>query len=420
MLKDRVKPDAGLTPLNGVGVETYQEPYRWVILILLWLLYFSFGLVYRSIAPLVTPILRDLGISYTQMGFILGSWPLIYIMAAVAAGVIIDKWGIRKSLLLGVVIMGLSAILRYFANGFVTMLLIVALFGVGGPMISVGCPKAISLWFKGKGRATAVGIYMTGTWTGGLLGLSLTNSLVMPLTGYSWRLTFVIYGVLTFLIALLWWFLAKDPRQTTSADDANIWEVFSALIKVRNVQVALMIGLLCFASFHGFTNWLPKMLEASGLSPDVAGFMASIPLATSIPAVLFIPRSVPQHLRGRFIAFFALLSAAAVVAVVTASDVLQIAALILIGLTGFCFSALTILILMDTPEVESRYMGSAGGMYFCVAEIGGFTGPLVVGVLLDSTGNFMMGMSFLSALYVAAFSMTFLLKIRQVPDQKVQ
>jgi hypothetical protein len=46
------------------------------MLALLALLYASFGLVTRSVAPLVTPILRDLQITYSEMGLILGSWQL--------------------------------------------------------------------------------------------------------------------------------------------------------------------------------------------------------------------------------------------------------------------------------------------------------------------------------------------------------
>ena len=73
------------------------------MLALVWLLYWAFNLVLRSIAPLITPILEDLNISYTQMGLILGSWPLTYIVVALIGGAIIDRWGIRKSLFLGIV-----------------------------------------------------------------------------------------------------------------------------------------------------------------------------------------------------------------------------------------------------------------------------------------------------------------------------
>jgi len=72
-----------------------KNPYRWVMLALLWLLYITFGLVSRSIFPLVTPILADLKLSYSQMGLILGSWQLTYIFAALVAGAILDRWGVR-------------------------------------------------------------------------------------------------------------------------------------------------------------------------------------------------------------------------------------------------------------------------------------------------------------------------------------
>jgi cyanate permease len=53
---------------------------------------------------------------------------------------------------------------------------------------------------------------------------------------------------------------------------------------------------------------------------------------------------------------------------------------------------------MELPEVSSRYMGSAGGMFFCVAEIGGFAGPFIVGAIKDLTGSFLVGACFLAGL----------------------
>ena len=240
--------------LDKQGIEPYLKPYRWVILALVWLLYAAFGLVNRSISPLATPILEDLNMSYSQMGIILGSWQLTYIVVAIVAGTIIDKWGVRKSLFIGTVIIGLSAVLRYFPSGFGSLLPVVAIFGIGGPLISIGAPKTIASWFRGKGRGTAVGIYTTGPWVGGLLALAATNSFVMPIAGYSWRLTFVYYGFLVLIIALLWWFLARDIKPTGATEGESIGKVFSRLIKIRNVRLILIMGLLSFAIMHGFTT----------------------------------------------------------------------------------------------------------------------------------------------------------------------
>ena len=412
MVRFGAQSEAGSLPLDE-KTEPHLQPYRWVMLALLWLLYAAFGLISRSISPLVTPILKDLSMSYGQMGLILGSWQMTYIAVAIVAGAIIDKWGVRRSLFVGVVVIGLSAALRYFPSGFGTLLPVVALFGVGGPMISIGAPKTISIWFRGKSRGTAVGIYTMGVWVGGLVALAATNSLIMPLTGYSWRLTFVCYGLLTLLVAALWWFLARDIKPTEATEPSGMSTVFGRLIRVRNVRVILIAGLLLFAVAHGFVQWLPKILESRGFSPEMAGFAAAIPLVGGILAVLLIPRIVPPRLRGRVITLLALLIAVALVVSVITSGFLLLGGLFLFGIMAYGSFPLLMLILMDTPEVGSRYMGSAGGIFFCVAEIGGFTGPLIIGALVDMTGTFLAGISFLVILSLVIFAAAFWLNTLQ-------
>jgi MFS family permease len=71
---------------------------------------------------------------------------------------------------------------------------------------------------------------------------------------------------------------------------------------------------------------------------------------------------------------------------------------------------LMILLLMDSSEVEAKYMGSAGGLFFCVAEIGGFGGPLVLGALADITSTFMAGAVFLAGALIAIFALALLLR----------
>jgi len=398
--------------------DPYQEPYRWVMLALLWLLYFSFGLIHRSTSPLITPILKDLHMSYGQMGLVLGSWQLTYLVFAVLAGIMIDRWGVRNSLFVGTMVIGLSADLRYFANGFGTFFPIVALFGVGGPLISIGGPKAIAQWFRGKDRGLAVGIYMTGPWIGGMFALSATNRFIMPLTGYSWRLTFVCYGLVALGIALLWWFLAKEASSSGAEESVGIMEVFFGLIKVPNVRIVLLSGLLAFAVNHGYTNWLPKILEGKGMSPSMAGVTASLPLLAGIPAVLALPALIPARFRVRVIGVLAFLAALAIGVLVNASGVILLFGLGLFGVVGSGMVPLLILTLMDTPEVDPKYMGSAGGIFYCISDFGGFMGPLIVGALVDLTGTFISGAFFLMFLCLVISSMTFILKPRPVLDSR--
>jgi len=393
-----------------------KAPYRWVMLTLLCLLYICFGIVARSIFPLVTPILSDLGLSYSQMGLILGSWQMTYIVAALVAGTILDRWGVRKSIFAGAVVIGLSASLRYFSSGFTSMLIAVALFGLGGPMISIGGPKTISHWFDGPSRGSAMGIYTAGNWVGGLLALALTNSLVMPLVNNSWRRAFVVYGMTTFTIALLWLILAKGDKPGERSQGLGIIDVFINLVNIGNVRILLVMGLLAFAISHGFSSWLPKILEDSGMSASLAGWAAAISIAAGIPSILIIPSTVPPSFRGRIVAIFAVLTAVNLVLVMVVSGYTLYINLAILGFISAPFMAMLLLILMDIPGVEARHMGSAGGMFFCVAEIGGFTGPFIMGILVDTTGTFVTGAWFLASLCLAMAGLAALITQRQVSN----
>jgi len=380
----------------------HQRSYRWVVLALLWLLYFSFGVISRSASPLVTPIIEDLKISYGQMGFVLGSWQLTYIFFAVAAGIIMDRWGIRRSIMFGAVVIGLSSVLRSLSVDFFSLLLFVALFGVGGPMISIGCPKTIATWFTGKERGTAVGIYTTGPWIGGVVALSATNSAVMPITGHSWRLTFVLYGVMTFVLAGIWWTLSRDAHDEGLSKRFNFLIVLADLIREKYVRRILLAGLLSFGVMHGYSSWLPKILEHSGMSPVHAGYAAALPFLTSIPAVLIFPRYVSQQNRDFVSGILALVAGFSILWVVVFEwDV--IVGLLLFGISCPCLLPLLVLSLMESPEVASKYLGSATGVFFCVAEIGGFFGPFAVGYFVDLFGNFNVGGSFLSGMAFLIF-----------------
>ncbi len=409
---DSETPRAQQTFLPDTGdKQPYERRYRWVMLALVWVAYFTFGLASFSLPPLVSPILEDLNISYSQMGIILGAWPLTYVVVAVIGGAILDRWGIRRSIFAGIAFIGLSEILRYFAGGFGALFLCVALFGLGGPMISIGSPKTISLWFRGKERGTAVGIYMTGTWIGGAAAIATTNSVVMPLTGYSWRLAFICFGALAFVVALLWWFLAWDVKPDKVTESPSINKVFIGLISLRNVQLILVMGLISFAIGHGFTDWLPKILESGGLSPSLAGYAASLPIWIAIPFILVVPRLVAPHFRARMVALMCLVVTTAILLITMTPGASMVVGLVIYSM-NYCILPLLILILMDIPEVGSKYMGSASGMFFCVAELGGFLGPLMVGAIKDLAGGFLAGAFLLASLSLIMVVIALLLKVK--------
>ncbi len=384
--------------------------YRWVMLGLIWLAYCMFGITMRSLSPLITPIIRELGMTNSQMGIVLGSWQLVYIVIALVCGALIDRWGIRRSLLLGIIVIGLSLLLRYFINSYLILLACIAMFGLGGPMISIGSPKTISEWFNDKDRSWAVSIYTTGHAVGGLISFSAINSVIMPFANYSWRLTFLYLSLPVFAVAILWWFLARDFKTNNPAANPNIIKVFSNLVRIRKVQILLVIVFLYFIIGHGFTNWLPNFLETGGLSPAIAGFAASIPLIVTIPSVLVVPMVTPVRWRKYLLVVTALSLGLLLFFIPTLKGNSLITALVFWGiLTGYTLPLL-VLILMDAKEVGSQYMGSAGGLLFCIGEAGGFIGPSLVGIFKDLSGDFTIATLFLGILAIAIMIIAMFLK----------
>ena len=214
--------------------ETHlSEPssYRWIILALSWLVYFAFGLILASIPPLVNVIATDLSLTYSEMGIILGSVILMFIPLAVPVGIGIDRFGQKKMIALGLLLVSASAILRSFSFSFDTLILTVLLFGVGGPTISVGLSKVVASSFEGKERGLASGIYMTGAVVGSGSALALTNSFILPLLG-SWRNVFSFYGIIGFLIGFAWILLARES--TIGPDQSRI------VLPMKNILRSLL------------------------------------------------------------------------------------------------------------------------------------------------------------------------------------
>jgi cyanate permease len=216
--------------------------------------------------------------------------------------------------------------------------------------------------------------------------------------------------VITFGVGLLWMLFARETESAETSESMAIIDVFRNLGNLPNVRLVLAMGLLAFAISHGFSSWLPKILEINGMSGPQAGFAASITIAAGIPSILIIPSVVPALYRGRTMALLAILTAGNIILVMQTSGLALYIGLAVLGFISSPFMALLLLILMDSPGVETRYMGSAGGMFYCVAEMGGFAGPFFMGVLVDLTGTFLAGAFFLASLCIAIAALTLFLK----------
>ncbi len=380
--------------------------FRWIILGGAWLIYVSFGVTVAAMAPLVQPILRDLGMSHSAMGAVLGAWPLVYIAAAVPCGALLDRAGPRRALFMAALIIAGSGLLRAFAGGQTSMFLAVAVFGFGGPLVSIGGPKLISIWFDDHDRGFAMGLYVTGPALGAITALSLTNSVMMPLANDDWRVVLQAYAVFSLLIGFIWLAVASHPaaraveRHLAAVPKRPQFQVFSHLLRIRPVQIVLLMSVGIFFFNHALNNWLPEILRTGGMDAATAGYWASIPTLAGIVGALVIPKfATPARQPAILLALFLCAGAASVMLHAPAGPILA-TALILQGTARGTMMSLAILTLVSTHGVSKENVGAAGGLFFSAAEIGGVTGPLTVGAVYDLTGGFTAALAMLTGVCV--------------------
>jgi MFS transporter, CP family, cyanate transporter len=368
-----------------------------------WLAYICFGMTVASIAPLIAPLTRDLSISHSEMGTILGAWPLVYIAAAAGCGALTDRMGPRRTLVLALLIIAISGVLRGHAEGYWGLFLGVAVFGLGGPLVSIGAPKVVSLWFAGKERGLAMGIYTTGSSLGLVIAVSATNSLFMPLLNDQWRHVMFLYAAIALIAGCVWFAIGCHPtvqsleRRLAAEPKSPQLALFAELIRLREVRLILMMSTGVFFFNHALNNWLPEMLRTGGMDARTAGFWAAIPTAVGVVAALSIPRlATPGYRHGILAALFAS-AAAATLLFHSAGGWLLALGLVFQGIARGAMTSVTMLCLLEAKNVNSRYAGSAGGLYFTVGEMGGVLGSVMLGALYDATGGFAAGLFMLTS-----------------------
>ncbi|MGI9524169.1 MAG: MFS transporter [Hyphomicrobiaceae bacterium] len=387
---------------GGRRYDRSRDPFRWLVLFGVWLIYCSFGIVIVSLAPLVPEIMQDLAVSHTMMGAIFGSWQVAFIIAAVPCGALLDHIGVRRGLLLGAFAVALSAFMRSYANSDIALLFAVAIFGLGGPIVSTGAPKIVTQWFAGQERGFAMGIYVTGPAVGGIISLSLTNALLLPLFDNDWRAVQRLWAVCAVTTGMLWLIIAAHPRMRDAEQrerqgtKPSQLSTIKELLQLPAVQLLMAMSVGIFAFNHALNNWLPEILRAKGLTAVEAGYWASVPTVIGLIGSLTIPRLATAERRN---AMLIALCAGAVIAtlLIHAQPGTALASgLILQGVARSSMMTIALLILVEMREIGEARAATASGLFFSAAEVGGAGGPLMLGAVHSATGGFAAGLGILT------------------------
>lgn len=361
---------------------------RWLAVSGVVAVYAAFGLTIGLMPPMVDEISADLGLSRSAMGSILGAWALIYIFTAVPAGAIADRLGLRRAMALGGLSIAASLGLRALAGGGVTLFLAVAVFGIGGPLVSISTPKLVASLFTEDERRLPTGIGVASPGIGSAVGLALPNAVLLPWLDGSWRAVLALAGAFALATVAYWWWATRSSLDAAPPAAAMARGTIGRLVQLRSMRWILTVSLFSFAFSHGLNGWFTEILSDAGLSDNSAGYVAAASTVAGIVGALTIASAVPSRIRARTLAAIYGLMAAGAIGLGTLSGVAVATVALAIGFVRAGTIPLMFLEMMDDDDIDVADMGAATGLFFAVGEIGGFGGPWSIGLIADRTDGF--------------------------------
>jgi len=238
-------------------------------------------------------IIKDLGLTESQMGWVFATFTLGYALAQTPSGAMADKLGPRLILTFVVGLWSIFTAVTGAAWNFVSMLFARFIFGATEAGAFPGMARASLSWFPLKERGLVTGINFSASRLGGALALPL---MVWLIDAAGWRGAFVILGAIGVVFALFWFFVFRnDPsehplvskeeseyihenRQQISKESKDVLK-FSEIIRSKQAWQAMLQYFCSNFTFFFCLSWLyPYVKDTYNLTASEAGILAAIPL----------------------------------------------------------------------------------------------------------------------------------------------
>jgi sugar phosphate permease len=172
----------------------------WLVLALVTLAHALGALSVLAVAPLAPVLLDAMQLSRVQVGLFLPAVYLGGVLMALPAGWLTDRLGVRATLGIGEVIIGVMVMSAAFTESLPAFLGCLVLAGFGFSVLNPSTGKAVIEWFPPRRRGFAMGIKQTGLTLGGLAAALTMPPLAVHL---GWRRALASAGALSLLSALL-------------------------------------------------------------------------------------------------------------------------------------------------------------------------------------------------------------------------
>jgi MFS family permease len=254
--------------------------YRWVVLVFVSLAMLGNYYFYDALSPLADVLQKQLHFSDSNIGLLNSFYSIAPIATVLIGGIIIDRIGVRKAMLLFGVICLIGSIITAATPLFWVMATGRLIFGMGAESLIVGVTTAIAKWFRGKELAFAFGINLTITRLGTWLA---QNSPSWAQSAYnSWQTPWWIgVGFVTLCVIgpILYWIMEVRAEHRYDLGQASTDKfVLSDITRFgTSYWYLVMLCVIFYAAIFPFETFAVKFfIDAKHTSREFGGFVLSI------------------------------------------------------------------------------------------------------------------------------------------------
>lgn len=394
---------------------------RWIALALISLTMFFAYFFVDVAAPLQSLLERDHGWSPETFGMLGGSEFFLNVFAffLILSGIILDKMGIRFTMITSGLAMFIGGAIKYFAltEAFAATGLAhwldsfwisvpasaklaffgFAIFGVGVEMAGITVSKTIVKWFKGKELALAMGLEMAVARLGVFAVFRLSPIFAekggVP-SSILWGVAFLVVGFMLFFIyTFMDRALDKEIGDDIEEEKEEPFRISDLWLILKNPGF-LAIASLCvlfYSAIFPFQKFATDMLSSKlDISiRDAAAMFSFFPIGAMV-LTPFIGAFLDKKGLGATMMFYGailLTISHLIFALVPAAAFTPFVAYATIVILGIAFSLVPASMWPSIPKiVEERFLGSAYGLTFWIQNIGLLAVPILIGWAL-STAN---------------------------------
>jgi MFS transporter, OFA family, oxalate/formate antiporter len=371
----------------------------WIVLAGFLIAFYVSSVIFYGFTAFFEPLIKEFGWSYTQVSFAASLRGLEMGIFAPVVGFLVDRFGSRKLIFCGAIMVGVGLILLSLTRS-LTMFYIAFLilsFG-GGGCTSVVTMSAVANWFE-KDVGKAFGLMASGFGASGLF----IPLIVWLISAYGWRTTLVILGLGMWVMGIPLSFVIRDkpekygykmdggaairPSPANKTVQAKAEMTFRMAIRHKTFLYLSITELVRMIAVTAVITHIMPYLGSLGISRSTAGLVAA-----AVPLWSIIGRLGFGWLADIFEKRYVMASAFCLMTIgMLAFSFGHLHWMILPFLFFFPPSMGGSMVLRGAVLRENFGRGSFGkmlGIVMGAGSIGGIIGPTVAGLGYDILGSY--------------------------------